>query len=523
MFPSVPGPWKQGILALSLALAGAPGAAQEAPGRGAVEPVPIGINLRPITAYDRAWVFSDAMKMTSEWRYDDDRESTRVREVGGKGHPKPTVVPLDANGWPMPQPGRSVSCNFFVSMRGLMPVGEYVVTWRGTGNVELVGHVGIVTQEPNRLVARIDGVNGGQPGLRLSNVSRTDPIRDIRVWLPGLEDSCHAFHPVFLDRLRPFSVLRFYPWMRVYSSTGRWSKRNTPVNARQGGPEGVALEYMVDLCNELGADPWFCIPHVADDEYVRNFATLVRESLHRDAKVYVEFSNETWNTDFLAGKWAREQAQLRGISAMKVVAERSAQVFDIWHEVFGNRKDRIVRVAGVQLHNIGIANTLCRALEGKFDAMAVGAYFGARADRDPVDSKSSAADLMDVALANLESTVLPRIADHRALAETVSRDLGRPIALLTYEAGQSIVARSPGGGLDLEATLECQEMPQMFDGYRMLIEGAAENGVELFVAYDFAGPRSGADTFSVLEHIQEPLSQAVKYRALIQGWESRRQ
>jgi len=509
-------------------LAAPPGPQERAvpPGKAspAVGPVPVGMNLRPITAFDRGWVFTDAMKMASEWTYEDARTLPRYRKIGKGGqHDPDEIVPLGPMGWPRPASGRAVSCQFFVGMRGRFPTGDYVVTWKGKGTLEFRGATSIVSQAPFRLVVHVDSVTGGQPGIRLSNVDLSNPIRDIRVWLPGLEDSCHVFHPQFLDRLRPFSVLRFYPWMRVYSSTGRWNNRSTMLAARQGTQEGVAIEYMVDLCNELAADPWFCIPHLADDTYVRNFATLVRDTLHSDAKVYVEFSNENWNTDFASGKWAREQSQIRNIPAMQVVAERAAQVFQIWSDVFGQKKGRIVRVAGGQLHNPGIANTLCRALNGQFDAIALGAYFGSRADRDAVDVNSDAATLMLAARNNLDTVVLPRITDHMNLVTSFSTELGRPIRLITYEGGQSIVARSPGGGLGLEATLECQRMPEMFDAYRALIEGAQARGVSLFVGYDFAGPRNTADTFSVLEYIQEPLDTAVKYRALIQGWESRGQ
>jgi len=280
---------------------------------------------------------------------------------------------------------------------------------------------------------------------------------------------------------------------------------------------------MVELCNELRVDPWFCIPHIADDDYVRRFATLVRDSLHHGAKIYVEFSNETWNSDFVAGKYYREQARKRGVAAMELVGERAAQVFDIWHEVFGRRAGRVVRVAGVQLHNPGIANALCRALNGKFDALAVGAYFAVRADRDPVDADSTTAELLAVASTNLDNAVLPRITDHKNLADALSATLGRHITLMTYEAGQSIVARSPGGGLGVDASLACQEAPEMFDLYRRLIEGGQARGIELFVAYDFCGPRGSSDTFSVLEYLHQPVTSAPKYRALIQGWESRGQ
>ena len=45
--------------------------------------------------------------------------------------------------------------------------------------------------------------------------------------------------------------------------------------------DGVALEYMIALCNELEADPWFCIPHTATDEYVREFAKQVKATSSR--------------------------------------------------------------------------------------------------------------------------------------------------------------------------------------------------------------------------------------------------
>jgi hypothetical protein len=61
----------------------------------------------------------------------------------------------------------------------------------------------------------------------------------------------------------------------------------------------------------------------------------------------------------------------------------------------------------------------------------------------------------------------------------------------------------------------------MFDAYRALIEGGQARGLELLVGYDFVGQRGTADTFSVLEYLDEPLESAVKYRALIQGWENR--
>lgn len=525
MFPDAPravrGGWprhaRKLLLLLGLLCLPAVGHGQTAPR------IPVGINLRPLTPYDRAWVFADAMKMAAPWQFLTEQRTHHIAKVGknaGDRRP-PNEVVLDGSGWPKPPRNVAVFTQVFTSMRGRFPAGQYTLTWKGGGSFQFRGAVQVVSTSPNRIVLDVDPWAGGAIELQLHGYDPTRPTTDIHLWLPGLENDCSAFHPLFMERLRPFSVLRFYPWMRVYSTSGSWSQRAALGSARQSTAEGVALEYMVELCNEVGSDPWFCIPHTADDQYVRNFATLVRDTLHPERRIYVEYSNEVWNTDFLAGQWARAQASKRGVPVGRVVAEETARVFNLWREVFGERSDRLVRVVGAHLHNPTFAQTVCQNLNGNFDAIAVGAYFSARADRDEVDAASTAEELMAAAVNNLEALVLPRITDHKNLANTYSTQLGRHIGLLTYEGGQSIVARSPGGGLGLPATLDVQYLPEMYAAYRRLIEEGANRGLELFVGYDFTGGRNDADTFSVLEYLEEPTASAPKYRAIVEGWENR--
>ena len=54
----------------------------------------------------------------------------------------------------------------------------------------------------------------------------------------------------------------------------------------------VPIEHMLTLSNIVGADPWFCMPHTANDDYIRNFAQLALNTLRSDLRVYVEHSNE---------------------------------------------------------------------------------------------------------------------------------------------------------------------------------------------------------------------------------------
>lgn len=38
---------------------------------------------------------------------------------------------------------------------------------------------------------------------------------------------------------------------------------------------GVALEYAVKIAESTNSHPWFCIPHLAEDDYVQNLAEFL--------------------------------------------------------------------------------------------------------------------------------------------------------------------------------------------------------------------------------------------------------
>ena len=61
------------------------------------------------------------------------------------------------------------------------------------------------------------------------------------------------------------------------------------------------------LANDLQADPWFTLPHLADDDLVRTYAEIVRDGLDPGLRAHVEFSNEIWNWQFAQAHWAEAQ------------------------------------------------------------------------------------------------------------------------------------------------------------------------------------------------------------------------
>src|ERR1035437_1826643 len=58
------------------------------------------------------------------------------------------------------------------------------------------------------------------------------------------------------------------------------------------------IEAMVALSNSLNANFWFTFPMYANDNYVTQAASLVRDNLKSALTGYFEYLNETWNTGF---------------------------------------------------------------------------------------------------------------------------------------------------------------------------------------------------------------------------------
>jgi hypothetical protein len=123
-----------------------------------------------------------------------------------------------------------------------------------------------------------------------------------------------------------------------YSRIETWSQRPLLSNA-SWAYKGVPVEAMVQLCNEVGADCWICIPGTA--QAVQNYASGLAQLLFSGAgaslsgsplasfhglnaahKAYIEYSNEYWNFGF-------EQAQL--------IAMMGTPLYPINKEWFGQQ------------------------------------------------------------------------------------------------------------------------------------------------------------------------------------------
>ncbi|MEP2530302.1 calcium-binding protein [Shimia sp.] len=282
--------------------------------------------------------------------------------------------------------------------------GRYRVTWLGTGELSVTGRARVVRENPREVWFEYTP-GDGPVGLKIEMTdpeSTGDYVHGIQVvaeaHLP-LHEAGAVFNPDWLNIVQDLRLVRFMDWQRTNGSTQEvWDDRPL-LSDFTWSWRGVPVEIMVQLANEIGADPWFCMPHMGDDEYSTNFATYVRDHLDPGLKAHVEYSNELWNWGFRQAQWALAQAEARwGANAaddawMQIVGMHAGEMGRIWGEVFGDDTEaRLVRVAATHTDWPGLEKGMLQAplwqKEGNpapvtfLDAYAVTGYFGVEMGMD---------------------------------------------------------------------------------------------------------------------------------------------
>ena len=259
----------------------------------------LGMNLSGIVDWNTEHPFVDVFQLSRQWI------SQKQGQPWGKG----PQLDLDEHGW-IRKLGPDCFAETPLLTGGHAPAGDYVCLFEGEGQIEFGANSKVVERAAERLVVTIEGRKAGT-FLSIRKTNPENPVRNIRLIMPGLEKSYHTepFAPAFLNRWRGFNTLRFMDWMDTNGSKQRdWSDR-PKVDDSTWSAKGVPVEVMVDLCNRLKLNPWFCMPHLASDDYVRRFAEIVKRDLDPALKVHVEYSNEVWNGIFEQHRYAEEQAK----------------------------------------------------------------------------------------------------------------------------------------------------------------------------------------------------------------------
>jgi hypothetical protein len=503
---------------------------------------PLGINLSEVNYYTSEQPFLNIFQTGSMWL----TQNNGTWDTGEQ-----SKLDVDPSGWIKSLSGMGGQPVNYTSVGMLVlrklpapyyPSGQYVLIYDGEGIITYSFDAEKVTRasRPGRDVLNVTPSDAGI----LIQIKTTDPkhtgdyIRNIRLVKADQENllnSGEIFNPIFIDRVTPFCVFRFMDWMKTNDSTqSAWNDRPLQTKAYYGDGFGVPLEVMVKLSNKLHADPWFNIPAMATDDYIANFATLAHQLLNNTQKVYVEYSNETWNFLFKQADWMGSQGHAMWPSSRLSDFEknlnwsgmRTAQTCDIWKSVWGPDANRIICVMASQAANSWVAKQSlscplwseapCSSNHG-ISALAIAPYFGGRGvpsswTSEPDGGLSSLfKETMrgGVDPSGYPGGLIQEAIDWTIAQKKVADSFGLP--LIAYEGGQHFV--NSNDTVLTDVYLAANRDIRMGMAYTTYLQKWKEAGGQLFSHYAGMGKATKWGSWGALENVIQTGSP--KYDALI--------
>lgn len=477
------------------------------------KPAQLGVNLSAVMDWATEWSFTDVFRTARPWIY----RYKNGAKPGGK-----ETQQLDKEGWPLylhyNQWVETLVCR---DLDGHYPGGRYVCLYEGKGLLRFYFDARVIESEPGRVLLYVSPSSDGIL-MQISETNPDTPIHHIRLFHEEYETtlSKQPFHPLFLERLKPFQVLRFMDWQRINNNpTVHWEDRAQPSDYTQATEKGVALEFIIELCNTLDKDPWLCIPHQASDDYVRAFAHLLKDKLHPERHMYLEYSNEVWNSMFQQANYAKEQGVAASLSKdpfeaqLRFYSQRSVEVFKIFEDVFASHK-RFTRVLASQAANPWVSEKILEWNEAHewVDALALAPYFGSHLGH-PDELISVLDGPIDRVFERCREDIhsmATLVKKHKALSERFK------LSLIAYEGGQHLVGHlgAENNPRLTDRFIRCNRDPRMGELYRYAYKSWRDAGGELFTFYHSVSRPSKWGSWGLLEYQDQSPSSSPKYEAV---------
>lgn len=382
---------------------------------------PLGINLGGYAYWTTGLPFTNFSTISDDWRGGLLKWSTTpVNPIIKKTRTGYPAV-LDVN-----QSAMSLVC---MGQGGKYPIGQYILTWSGDADVRIKsGWSKIISSKPKEIIYEITSTSGSGLPIEVTRVNPADPVRDICL----KQTSTNMFRSEYLDDLKRYNLIRFMDWGSTNGHKNAiWANRVRPEDAHYGTSLGVPYETMIALCNQIGKDCWICIPHMADDDYVQQLASLVKRDLNSNLKVYIEYSNEVWNWAFAQAKYAETtlRTKYNVSNYLTAYGKRAAEIFTLFNAICP-----CVRVLGAQGANWGTWQYIA-ASGVQADVIAIAPYFGL--DIDTLYSKYLAGSV------TIDDSIFAALKTNIDKVLNLSQWLTFGLPLIAYEGGQHLVAR-PG-------------------------------------------------------------------------------
>lgn len=497
----------------------------------------IGTNLSWILDYSSEITFVDAFRGSRYWV---DSAFGTFGDTGGT---------LDSDGWVTALgTGNDAIARtlIFRDIGGHYPSGDWVILYDGTGTIDYsAGDGTLIDSTPNRHVLRI--TTPTTAGIIISiTATNASPnhVRNIRVIPPGGICTANIFQhvdgsgqcsgdylsyeagyatirflPQFLDSIKNYSVLRFKDWQSTDSSSQvNWSDRpvTTQSNwvADRPTQPGVPVEIIVELANKLNKDIWVNMPHQASDTYVDSFADYVFANLNANLNVYLEYSNECWNSIFSQAAYCEAQGiadpTINGAGGtnfdkqMRYYSQRSVDVFSIWRTAFGASAGRIKCCMGTQAASTGVTDLVMLWQDANLDTdfLSMAPYFGGSLSEGSFANSDEVFVAIDGSGGGSITEALGRSDNQVSKADTYG------VGLNCYEGGQHLTG---GGSLFNSVNNDAR----MYTRYTTYLNALQNDSVSVFVHFQNCSVYGSSGRWGALEYLEEPLAEAPKYDALM--------
>jgi len=484
-----------------------------------------GVNANHIARHIPKRTFQDSFKECDTWF---------APSVPGS----PTAV--DSNGFPTAD--WPVQTRLWTNAQGHYLAGTYTVTFAGTGQIDITGDATATINTTGGTFTVTTPSDTGILFVITSSSASPNHVRNIKVVHSSFlaTFSTQPIDPTYAAWMGSAgSIIRFMDPAGTNDSLQElWANRPTVTYFTQnsassaqatGLARGMAVQHMIQLCNLANCSAWWCVPHMADDDYVTQAATLFAAGLNPGLKLYIEYSNEIWNGQF-SGQfdYCKDQGALLGLGSNdtqnrhRFQKVRSIEIFDLVAAVFGGT-ERLVRILAGQLT---VPSVLEEAMNfhtsdnGKVDSLSVTTYFMGTVGSptgNPSGRKPTTLDHVFTDIA-LERPARLAVLD-TAMASIAA--YGKPME--SYEGGGALITT---GAWTADQTLQAlfntaSRDSRMYDAYRLQLNDMAYRGIRTLMHYAdiFAYTLTNSPArWGLAEYVGQDLGETPKLRAWLDNW-----
>ncbi|MFH2143764.1 MAG: T9SS type A sorting domain-containing protein [Bacteroidota bacterium] len=488
-----------------------------------------GMNLDAINDWTPQLMFVDLMKTSRMW-------VTRDSANPNQWNSGQALYLRNEDGYPVKIPYVSTTVPQVVHTllrkdETTYPAGLYTLCFKGTGKIQLKGDaIGIFNISDSLYQVSVNTATMTGIDLTILESDSINPVRDIRFIMPGF-DTTDIFHPKFIENLNGFELIRFMIPLRINQADNivDWNNRTTVNHFTQTQYSGVSYEYICMLCNQLSTNLWINVPHKADDNYITQLAAFLLNNLDSNLNIYLEYSNEVWNSDFSQNQYCRDMGLSLGLSSngpqaqRRFQAKRSVEVFKIFEQVFGG-SSRFIKVIAGQRASILTGQELLAALfdyqninpdSVQIDAYSVGGYVGGSLGNifGPVSGSTTINEVLDSLENQIYNIFVPDITANQSLAASYN------LPLFAYEGGQSLRATNPTYQQDTILTnilTNANRDTRMEDVYCQLFDAwfniVGDSGI--FNVFSYVNKYGPTGSWGILESVFQDTSTTPKYKAI---------